>query len=460
MRFRGVQELLLGATRSIAARMLVNGKLKVAVIGMGKMGIPLALVFASKGAFVYGVDVDENKVELLNKGVNPIPWEPGVSELLNKALAEGRFKATTNCVDAVRDSDLIIVIVPVTASEKGINMFMMDKAMECIGRGLRRGSIIVTETTLPPGATESYIPLLEELSGLKAGVDFGIAHAPERTMSGRVIRDITESYPKIIGAINKDTLEPLIGVYSVINKKGVIAVSSIRVAEATKVFEGVYRDVNIALANELAIYGEMAGFDAIEAINAANTQPYCNIHKPGAGVGGHCIPVYPWFIIHGGLGLSSLTATARRVNSEMPRHIVNLTIKALNMAGRATVNSRVIVLGLSYRGGVKEHMNTPAIPIVGELEDWGCEVEVDDPLYSEDEIRKLGLKPFNKSFNDVDAIVIVTDHEEYIKLDLDMIANKVRTKVLVDGRLIFYGDKRTRKFFYAAPGVGVRKPIE
>ena len=452
--------MLLGATRSKAAEMLTSGELKVTVIGMGKMGIPLALVFASKGAFVYGVDIDERKVELLNKGVNPIPWEPGVSELLSKALAYGKFKATTDCIYAVRNSDLIIVIVPVTASEKGVDTSMMNKAMECIGSGLRRGSIVVTETTLPPGTTESYISLLEKLSGLKAGVDFGIAHAPERTMSGRVIRDITESYPKIIGAINDSTLEPLIGIYSTINKKGVIPVSNIRVAEATKVFEGVYRDVNIALANELAVYGEIAGFDAIEAINAANTQPYCNILKPGAGVGGHCIPVYPWFLIHNGLGFSSLTALARRVNSRMPRHIVKLTVKALNLAGRATSRSRVIVLGLSYRGGVKEYMNTPAIPIARELEEWGCTVEVDDPLYSGDEISRLGLKPFNKSFKNADAVVIATDHKCYRELDLEKLAHELRTRVLVDGRLIFYRDGRIRKFFYAAPGIGVIKPAE
>ncbi len=452
--------MLLGVSAEEASVMLRRGELTVSVFGLGKMGLPLALVFADKGANVIGVDVSSERVEQVNRGVNPFPWEPLVSELLDNALRKGRFRATTDGVSAVKESDLVIIIVPVVAGSQGIDLSAMNEAMKCVGRGLRKGVIVVTETTLPPGTTESYIPLLEKLSGLRVGKDFGLAHAPERTMSGRVVKDITESYPKVIGAINKETLEPLVGVYSTINSKGVVPVSSIKVAEATKVFEGVYRDVNIALANELALIGEELGFNAIEAIKAANTQPYCHIHKPGTGVGGHCIPVYPWFLIHLAGGTQRVIGVARRVNEEMPRHIALLTIKALNKAGKPARGARVIVLGLSYRGDVKEYMNTPSIPLVRELEEWGTRVEVEDPFYAPEELRKLGLKPFNGSFKGADALVIATDHSHYKEMDLEKIAREMRTRVLVDGRMLFLEDKRTRSFYYAAPGLGVVEPSD
>ncbi len=451
--------MLYGVLQDIASKMLRSGELTVSVYGLGKMGLPLALVFADNGANVIGVDVDPGRVELVNRGVNPIPNEPGITKILGKALKENRFRATTNGAYAARSSDLNIVIVPVKADEKGIDMSSMDNAMRMIGMGLRKGSIIVTETTLPPGTTESYIPLLEELSGLKAGRDFGIAHAPERTMSGRVIKDITESYPKVIGALDKKTLDPLIGIYSTINKKGVVSVSSIRIAEAVKVFEGVYRDVNIALANELALISEELGIDVIEAIKAANTQPYSHIHKPGAGVGGHCIGVYTWFLIHRTPELARMLRLSRTINNYMPHHMVELLVKALNKNKRSLKDSRIIVLGLSYRGGVKETINSPSIPLIKELVDWEANVEVYDPLYTREEIEAMGFKAFNNDYRNADALVLVTNHKEYHKIDLEDVFKQMRTPVLVDGRYVFLDAKGVEKYYYAAPGLGLREPL-
>jgi UDP-N-acetyl-D-mannosaminuronic acid dehydrogenase len=448
--------MLYGLSRDDAKRSLRRGDLKITVFGLGKMGLPLALVFADAGGIVTGYDVSEDRVSTVNRGVNPFPFEPGLHELLTKNLSEGRFKATTDAELAVRDADLIVVLVPVKADAVGIDFTPLDDSMKKIGRSLHKGSIIVTETTLPPGTTESYIEVLDTLSGLRAGKDYGIAHAPERTMSGRVIKDITESYPKVIGAVDEKTLEPLIGIYSTINRKGVVPVSSIRIAEAVKVFEGVYRDVNIALANELAVMAEKMGFNAIEAIEAANTQPYSHIHRPGAGVGGHCIGVYTWFLIHKSPIELPILRSSRMRNDSMPHHMLELTMRALNQMERPIKGSRILVLGLSYRGGVKEITNSPSIPLIRELEDWGAHVEVHDPYFTDREVTDLGFRPFNNNYSNIDAIIVVTDHKEYKDLDLYEIRKAVRTPVIIDGRYIFINNPMIREYCYAAPGIGLR----
>lgn len=278
---------LLGLSREEVKRAIRNGEVTIAVYGLGKMGLPLAAVLANHGAKVIGVDINKKVVEMINNGINHINEEPGLSELVKKNVKEGRLKATTDGIWAAKQADIMIIIVPTLTDERGnLKLGPVYDVAEKISQGLEKGDIIITEATMPPGTTESLVPILEK-SGLKLG-DFGLAHAPERTMTGTAIRDITGQYPKIVGASDEKTLEAVIGIYETINKKGVIPVSSIKAAEAVKVFEGVYRDVNIALANELALWCEEHGLDALEVFKTANTQPYCHLHMPGAGVGGHC----------------------------------------------------------------------------------------------------------------------------------------------------------------------------
>ncbi len=278
---------LIGLERGEVKSALKNGDVTIAVYGMGKMGLPLAAVFADHGARVIGVDINERIVEMINRGENHVREEPGLDELVRRNVEAGRLRATTDGVKAAKEADVMIILVPTLTDERGnIKLGPVYDVAEKISQGLEKGDIVITEATMPPGTTESLIPILEK-SGLKLG-EFGLAHAPERTMTGTAIRDITGQYPKIVGANDEKTLEAVIGIYGTINRKGVIPMSSIKAAEAVKVFEGVYRDVNIALANELAMWCEEHGLDALEVFRAANTQPYCHLHMPGAGVGGHC----------------------------------------------------------------------------------------------------------------------------------------------------------------------------
>ncbi|NJE26420.1 nucleotide sugar dehydrogenase [Thermococcus sp. MV5] len=437
---------LIGLSREEVKQVFKEGKFTIAVYGLGKMGLPLAAVFADHGANVIGVDINEKVVEMINNGTNHINEEPGLSELVERNVKAGRLKATTDGVWAAKQADVMIILVPTLTDDRGnLKLDPVYDVAHKIAKGLEKGDLVITEATMPPGTTESLVSILEE-SGLKLG-EFGLAHAPERTMTGTAIRDITGQYPKILGASDEKTLEAVIGIYETINKKGVIPMSSIKAAEAVKVFEGIYRDVNIALANELALWCEEHGLDALEIFQAANTQPYCHLHMPGAGVGGHCIPIYPWFVINLAKKTNPrLIKTAREINDLMPHHIVELTIKGLNEVGRSLKGSNVLVLGLTFRGGVREFTKSPAIPIIKELKEWGAKVYAYDPLCSEKDVKRFGAE-WKEDFKDIDAIIIVTDHKEFKSLNLEEIAKQARNKVIIDGRNVLDAEKAEKLGF-------------
>ena len=443
---------LLGLDRGEIRDAIKKGEVTIAVYGLGKMGLPLAAVFAKCGAKVIGVDINERLVEMINRGENYVKEEPGLDELVKKNVEAGRLKATTDGVLAAKQADVMIILVPTLADRRGnLKLEPVYDVTKKISQGLEKGDIVITEATMPPGTTESLIPLLEK-SGLKLG-EFGLAHAPERTMTGTAIRDITGQYPKIVGASDEKTLEAVIGLYETINKKGVIPMSSIKAAEAVKVFEGVYRDVNIALANELALWCEEQDLDALEIFKAANTQPYCHLHMPGAGVGGHCIPVYPWFVINLSKRMNPrLVKTAREINDSMPYHVVELTLKGLNQIGKPLKGSNILVLGLTFRGNVREFRMSPAIEIIKGLKEWGANVYAYDPLCTPEDAERFGAI-WKEDFKNIDALVIVTDHREFKELDLDKIAEEARNKVIIDGRNVIDLKKAEKNgFVYLAVG--------
>ncbi|MCK4491657.1 MAG: nucleotide sugar dehydrogenase [Candidatus Altiarchaeales archaeon] len=271
---------LYGVKGEESRRFFGGGEVTVAVYGLGKMGLPLAAVFADSGASVVGVDINGGVVDSVNDGINHVREEPGLDELVSRNVGVGRLRATSDFVGAAKESDIQVILVPTLIRGGEADLSPVYSVAECISGGLEGGDIVVTECTMPPGSTESLIPILEK-SGLEAGVDFGLGHCPERTMSGTAIRDIRGQYPKVIGCVDGGTTGALEGVYSAVNSKGVVSVSGIRAAECVKVFEGVYRDVNIALANELTAVCERLGVDAVEVFRVANTQPYCSLHSPG-----------------------------------------------------------------------------------------------------------------------------------------------------------------------------------
>jgi UDP-N-acetyl-D-mannosaminuronic acid dehydrogenase len=398
--------------------------MKVTVFGIGKMGLPLAVTFASKGFEVTGVDVNEELVKKVDAGEACLPEEPEVDELLAKAVEDGALAATTDGASC-KDSEIIIILVPTLISETGEgvkpDLSIVRAVAKTIGKSVSRDAIIVTECTMPPGETEALAPLIEKESGLKLNEGFYLAHCPERTSSGTAIRDITGRYPKVIGASHPEAAKKLREAYEKINSKGVITVSSVKAAEAVKVFEGVYRDVNIALANELAGVCERLGINAKEVFSTANTQPYSHIHRPGCGVGGHCIPYYPHFIMGED---TPLVALARRTNDAMPLR----TVERLIEKGARSV----LVLGLTFRGGVKEFRKSPGVEIVRLLKEKGINVFARDPMCSNEEIKEFGAEP-KSGFKGLDAVIIAANHDEFKEIDWNSALQEMNGKTVFDG---------------------------
>ena len=425
----------------------------VAVYGLGKMGLPLAAVFADHGAHTIGVDIDEAVVDAVNDGKSPVENEPGLPELIAEQAGRN-LTATTDGAGAAAEADAMIALVPTILDEAGRpDLSPLVAVASDIREGLAPGNLVITECTLPPGTTAGRFADAVAPEGLEAGVDFGIAHCPERTASGRVLEDLTQSYPKIVGGLTAAGTAAAAGLYETFNEPGVRPVESPTAAEAVKVFEGVYRDANIALANELARACEQWGISASDTFEAANGQPYCHLHTPGCGVGGHCIPVYPHFVA--GRADTPLVETAREVNEEMPAHTVALLEALLADAGRDLSEATVLVLGVTYRAGVRETRYAPAIDIFEILREEDADVFAHDPLLSAETIRELGATPLDspREVDDLDGLVLVTGHEEYGDLDLDELADWMRTPVLVDGRNFFDGES-VADFAYAAIGEG------
>ncbi len=417
-----------------------KGDICVAVYGLGKMGLPIAAVFADKGANVVGVDIDKNVVSKINSGKNYVQGEPGLSKLVKRNVEVGRLSATADAIGAAKKSDVMIVIVPTFLDEHNKpDLSLVISVCKDISKGLKPGDFVISESTLPPKTTADVIlPILEQ-SDLKLG-DFGLAHCPERTSSGRAIKDILGAYPKIVGGVDKKSTETAKAIYTVINKRGVIEVSDATTAEAVKVFEGIYRDVNIALSNQLAIVCKELGINAIETFNIANTQPYSHLHMPGCGVGGHCIPVYPYFITKTVESDTSLLNLSRKVNDYMAQYTVEIAEDELNRAGCKLKGSNVLILGVTYRGDVKETRCSPAVSIINILKSKGSNVFSWDPLLKK-EVEEFGaIYSRLNEIEDIDAIILASDHKEFKNLNWDEIGKRMRNKIVVDGRGILDAD--------------------
>ena len=362
----------------------------VAVVGAGKMGLPLAAQFASHGWRVLAVDVQQEVVDAINEGRSHIGEEPGVAELVSSAHAAGNLRATTDGTVAAREADVVVLIVPVMLDAAHQPDYRhMDAAVAAIAPGVHAGSLVVFETTLPVGDTrQRYTPRLEAASGLTADEDFFVAFSPERLYSGAALRNLS-TYPKLVGGIGPASTGRAARFYDAVLDAEIVAMSSAEAAEFSKLADTTYRDVNIALANEFAAYADRVGVDVREVIAAANSQPYSHIHQPGLGVGGHCIPVYPHFLLSRAPELT-LVARSREVNDGQ----IEIAVREIEEVLGALRGEEVLVLGLTYRHGVRELAYSRAIPLIERLRHQGARVSAHDPLLSDDEIRALEAEPY------------------------------------------------------------------
>jgi UDP-N-acetyl-D-glucosamine dehydrogenase len=404
---------------------------RVAVIGLGHIGLPLAVQYASRGHEVIGVDIDQRIVDAIARGISPHEDEQALIERVPELHAAGRLRAVTWEDAELRDREAVVVIVPVVVDgERRIEYGPIDAATRDVADRIGPGTLVVYETTLPIGTTRTrFGPMLAAGSRLELDRDLFLAFSPERVLVGRVLTDLGR-YPKIVGGTSAESTRRAVEFYRSVLDEGteVWAVASAEAAEMTKLAETTYRDVNIAYANELAGVAARHGIDVSEVIGAANSQPYSHIHQPGVGVGGHCIPVYPHFLFNDDPELR-IPPLAREINESMAA----FTVDAVEDRIGSLDGQSVLVLGVAYRGDVREDAFSSAFRLRDELLAAGARVHAHDPYFADDHLRELGFEPYDLDAGrePVRVAILQAAHEAYRSLDPGRLPG---LELFVDGR--------------------------
>lgn len=413
--------------------------MKIAVIGLGKIGLPLAVQYAKKGKYVVGVDTNEDIVNRVNHGIEPFPGEENLSVFLREVTENGRLSATSRYEVALELADVIVIATPLLINNLNQPDFsILDAVSESIGLNIRKGSLVILETTVPIGTTRDRLSkIIEKHSSFVAGQDFLVAFSPERVFTGRIFRDL-KRYPKLVGGINEKSALQAKAFYEDVldfeerldlkRKNGVWLMQSAEAAEFSKLAETTYRDVNIALANQFAKHACQWNLDVTAIIEASNSQPFSHIHSPGIWVGGHCIPVYPY--------LYSFTDVDARIVKESRECNESMALYALkkieNIVGSLD-SLNVLILGVGYRSGVKEVANSGVFTLKEELEKLRCEVSVYDNLFSDIEIRDLGLRPYSGEVQP-EVVIIHTEQPTFYSKMFSVLKN---ADLILDGRNSF-----------------------
>lgn len=406
----------------------------IAVYGLGNIGLPLACIFASVDK-VIGVDIDCKKVDIINKGISPMPYEEDISHLLKKYVVGGLLEATTGFDYAGANSNVKIVIVPVTvdSSTKKIDFSIMVDVCRKIGTTLKKEDLVIVSTTMPVGSTSSVVGnVLQEVSGLRTGEEFYLAHAPERTMNPHAIKDITENHRQFVGGVNRKSGELAKMLYERVCKKGVVLVRNCETAELIKLSEGIYRYVNIALSKELSEICEKFNVDYLDVMKGTNDIAYYHLHLPTVGVGGLCLPVYPYFIKNESVG--GLVGKSIEINENLPNYSVSLIKKNFGDISK----KKIAVLGLTFREGIKEDRFSPAYKLINLLIQEGADVYAYDPYYPSEELKlktKANFISLN-SLGKMDGVIIASQLHQFKTIEFGG-----NIKFVFDGKSFLDKDK-------------------
>ena len=435
----------------------VNDKnITVCVVGVGTIGLPLATFLADKGFSVKGLDVSEKRVEQINSGTVIYEYQ----DLLKKVTSKGNLKATTNPEKALQDVEAIFICVPTplnTKNEMDIsNLYDVSKK---ISSHLKKGMMLIFESSVAIGTTKQVSKNIEGMTELRFGKELGLAYCPERYNPTPMKKDkqdpefniqsrgesfSVDKISRVVGGIDEKSTKIAKLFYSEFISTGILELSSIESAEATKLLENIFRDVNIALVNELAKIYPKFGLDVFEIINAAKSKPFAYMpHYPGAGVGGECIPVDTWYLISQAekLGVDlKLMKTARMVNDSMPEHMIELLEKELKKINKKIDSSKITVLGLCYKKNIPDIRLSPTFPLLEKLTTKNAETIICDPVY-EGIKSPINLTPITEAFKNSDAIILMTDHNDFKKIDFIKIKNQMKSHIVIDGRNLFKNKK-------------------
>ena len=430
-------------------------KLKVCVVGIGRIGLPTALSFANSGLSTIGVDINSELVMSINSGIFPLKDEPGYDIIFENVKREKKFFATTKIEEGVSQSDVILLSLPTPMDENNVPNY---SALKSVGKQLHDlltpGSLVIVESTIEPGFVEDDLISIIEGDGnrLKAGKNFGIGVCPETANPGQILNDF-ERLPRLVGAIDDKTANIITKIYRHVFTVDLIPMPDCKTANAVKLTTNVFRDINIAFVNELAVLFEKVGIDIMKVLEAAKTKYNFQVHYPGAGVGGPCLPVNSYQMLNLAKrfnGNLSIVKAGREANESMPDHVIGLLDDGFKEANKNIKGSEILILGVSYKPDVKDIQLSPAKHIVEKLLTNGATVKIYDPYYKSTQV--YGIKTENNfvdALTNTDAVVIVTAHKEFHDLEPTFLTTRMQTPILVDSRGVVdqYAAKKANLIF-------------
>ena len=412
--------------------------LRVCIIGIGRIGLPTALSFAKSGLQTIGMDINEELVESINSGIFPLKDEPGYDKIFEDVINNKKFTVTTNIEDAVSNSDLIVLSLPTPMDENNVPDYSALKAVaKKLSTILPLNSLVIVESTIEPGFIEDeMVSIISDSNRLTIEENFFIGVCPENANPGEILHDFT-SLPRLVGGINQNITKIITMIYKYVFSVDLIEMENCKTANAVKLTTNVFRDINIAFVSELALMFEKLGIDTMKVLEAAKAKYNFQVHYPGAGVGGPCLPINSYQLLNTAKRIGSdlsIIESSRKINENMPEHVLKLTLDAFEDCKKSIEKSKILIMGISYKPDVKDIQLTPAEVIIKKLQKLGVDIHIYDPYFVSTEV--FGIKTEQNLENiicNVDAAIIITGHQEFKNLDI-CIFNQMKSPILIDTR--------------------------
>ena len=418
---------------------LKNDSIKIGVIGIGRIGLPTALCFANSGLETIGIDINTKLVEMINSNNYPLKDEPGFDKIFDKVISDKKLSVTTDISNAIPKCDVILLSLPTPMSNENIPDYT---ALLTVGKSLNsllsNGQIVIVESTVEPGFIENE--LLESIEGhdksLKSGIDFHLAVCPETANPGEIMKDF-QKLPRLVGSINEKISPIVSALYTHVFEVELIQMPNCKTANAVKLTTNVFRDINIAFVNELALLFEKLGIDTHTVIEAAKRKYNFQAHFPGPGVGGPCLPVNSYQYLNSSRkidkGFLKIVQEARKINESMPQHVINLLEDALLESNMKLDNSIITLLGISYKPNVHDVQIAPSEQIIKLLKEKNVKLKIFDPYFTSEMVFGYKIeKSIQDALLDSNAVIIITGHKEFDELDLQLVTNSMNTPILID----------------------------
>jgi len=417
---------------------LESKSLRVCVVGIGRIGLPTALSFAKSGLPTVGVDINENLVRTINSGVFPLKDEPGYEEIFNDVIKNKMFSVTTKIEDAVPNSDLVLLSLPTPMDENNVPDYSaLRSAASELSNVLSPNSLVIVESTIEPGFIEDEMVSIISKSGrLKIEENFFIGVCPENANPGEILHDFT-NLPRLVAGINNDVTKIIKIIYNFVFPVELVEMPNCKTANAVKLTTNVFRDVNIAFVSELSLMFEKLGIDTIKVLEAAKKKYNFQVHYPGSGVGGPCLPINSYQLLNTARRTGtklSIVESGRKINEKMPDHTVELTSNAFKECNKSIQDSEILILGVSYKPNVKDIQLSPAEYIIEKFQNLGANVHIYDPNFSSTEVFGIKVEDnLDDVLSKMDAAIIVTGHDDFKEIEISSFA-KMKTPILIDTR--------------------------